>query len=509
MKEEAQAFTIPLGEIIADTRMENKNPFFCTLQIQRRGIIARGIYIRIEDETINEQFIGQVIDGPYYFSDKAEVPTPSGMETRPTQKICTIELTSVSARGEQGLVQTRPSPGSKAFIMDPKSVEEYVGATGDIEIGELASEKNVKIHLNSRTLNRHLGIFGTTGSGKSNTLQVITEEASRVGLSVLMFDAEGEYVKLNEPTDKLLDILQQFGEKPRRIHDFRVYSPVSNEITSPYRSKFGISFAKVNLEIFSEILGLSAQERVMFLDMIRKTKDYLGFEKYALHTVVDRLSKQLEAQVDNPSLPEVIAEANTSLYTKLAVIDRLGLMDVPNIEDLEPSELFVPGRVSVIDLSTSIDAVRNVVIAHSLDKIFRAKVEDLHNQFDTPILILIEEVHTFVSREKRNRMLETLTLMNELARRGRKRGISLGLVSQQPARLPPELFETINTRIIHRLSSAVNLKVLRESTGNVPESLWQTVPSLGRGEAVVVSPAYHSAVVAKIRPAATKRLQME
>jgi DNA helicase HerA-like ATPase len=508
LKEETRTLTVPLGEITADSRMENKNPFFCTLQIQRGCIVERGIYVCIEDETISKQFIGQVIDGPYYVSDP-EVRTLSGREIRPTQKICTIELTSVSANGEQGLVQTRPSPGSKAFIMDPKSVEEYVGATGDIEIGELASEKKVKIHLNSRTLNRHLGIFGTTGSGKSNTLQVITEEASRVGMSVLIFDAEGEYVKLNEPTDKLLDILQQFGERPRRILDLRVYSPVSNEKASPHHLKFGIPFAKVNLEVFSEILGLSAQERIMFLDMIRKTKDYLGFEKYALRTVVDRLSKRLEAQVENPTLPEVIAEANTSLYAKLAVIDRLGLMDVPDTEELEPSELFIPGRVSVIDLSASIDAVRNIVIAHSLDKIFRAKVEDLHNQFDTPILILIEEVHTFVSREKRNQMLGTLTLMNELARRGRKRGISLGLVSQQPARLPPELFETINTRIIHRLSSAVNIKVLRESTGNVPESLWQAVPSLGRGEAVVVSPAYHSAVVAKIRPAATKRLQME
>jgi len=184
-------------------------------------------------------------------------------------------------------------------------------------------------------------------------------------------------------------------------------------------------------------------------------------------------------------------------------------MDAPDTPEIMPEELFVPGRVSVIDRSTSLDAVRNVVIAYNLDKLFRAKVEDRAGALDTPILVLIEEVHTFISREKRDQMLGTLTLMTELARRGRKRGISLGLVSQQPARLPPELFETINTRIIHRLSSAVNIRVLRESTGNVPESLWQSVPSLGRGEALVVSPSYHNAVISQIRPAATKRLQAE
>jgi hypothetical protein len=149
------------------------------------------------------------------------------------------------------------------------------------------------------------------------------------------------------------------------------------------------------------------------------------------------------------------------------------------------------------------------VIAYNLDRLFRAKVEERAGVYDTPILVLIEEVHTFISREKHDQMLGTLTLMTELARRGRKRGISLGLVSQQPARLPPELFETINTRFIHRLSSSINIKAVRESTGNVPESFWQTVPSLGRGEALVASPSYHSAVIAQIRPAATKRLQTE
>jgi len=509
LEEETQTLTVHLGEITSDSPEGRKNPFFCTLQISRGGIIERGVYVRIEDETYGKQFIGQVIDGPYFVRDDSGVRTLSGADIRPLQKLCTVELTSVSTNGERGLVQTRPSPGSKAFVMDPESVQEYVGATGDLSLGRLASEKAVKLHINSKTLNRHLGIFGTTGSGKSNTLQVLTEEASRAGLAVLIFDVEGEYVKLNEPTTSLINVLKEFGEEPRRIRDLRVYSPISNEQASPTQLKFSIPFAKVNLEVFSEILGLTAQERIMFLDMIRKTKEYLGFESYTLHTVVDRLSKRLEAQVENPTLPEAIAEANMSLYTKLAVIDRLGLMDVPDTSELEPSELFVPGRVSVFDLSTSLDAVRNVVIAYSLDKIFRAKIENTNHEADTPILILIEEVHTFISREKRDQMLGTLTLMSELARRGRKRGISLGLVSQQPARLPPELFETINTRIIHRLSSAVNIKVLRESTGNVPESLWQAVPSLGRGEALVVSPAYQSAVLAQIRPAATKRLQTE
>ena len=500
---------VVIGEISSDSQWHHKNPNFCTLQIGRGEAVERGTYVRIQDEGLGRAFIGRIVDGPYFVSGESAAHTLSGAEIRPLQKLCTVELTSILVNGQRSLVQTRPAPGSKAFIMDASSVQEYIGAAGDLSLGRLASDKKVKLHIDSRTLNRHLGVFGTTGSGKSNTLQVITEEASRAGLCVLIFDVEGEYVKLNEATDKLTDLLSQFGEKPRQVKDLHVYVPASDGAADSAGTTFGIPFAKVNLEVFSEVLGLTAQERIMFLDMIRKTKEYLGFEPYTLHTVVDRLGRRLEAQVENPTLPEAIAEANMSLYTKLAVIDRLDIMDAQQTREIEPSELFVPGRVSVVDLSTSLDTVRNVVIAYHLDKLFRAKVEDKAGVFDTPILVLIEEVHTFISREKRDQMLGTLTLMTELARRGRKRGISLGLVSQQPARLPPELFETINTRIIHRLSSAINIRVLRESTGNVPESLWQTVPSLGRGEALVVSPYYHNAVIAQIRPAATKRLQAE
>jgi DNA helicase HerA-like ATPase len=498
---------IALGEVAGDPPERHRNPNFCNVQVGRGMTVERGVYVRIQDETSGKAFVGRIVDGPYFIT--GDVHALSGTEVRPLQKVCTVELTSVLINGERSLVQTRPAPGSKAYVMSADVVQEYVGATGDLAIGRLASDKKVKLHIASKTLNRHLGIFGTTGSGKSNTLQVITEEASQAGLCVLIFDVEGEYAKLNEPTDKLIDLLAEFGEKPREVGDLHVCVPVTEGTVSSSATRFGLPFAKVNLEVFSEVLGLTAQERIMFIDMIKKTKEYLGFEPYTLHTIVDRLAKRLEAQVENPTLPEAIAEANMSLYTKLAVIDRLGVMDPVNTPEIEPTELLVPGRVTVVDLSTSLDAVRNVVIAYTLDKLFRAKVEDKSGRFDTPILVLIEEVHTFISREKRDQMLGTLTLMTELARRGRKRGISLGLVSQQPARLPPELFETINTRIIHRLSSMTNIKVLRESTGNVPESLWQTVPSLNRGEALVVSPSYHNAIIAQIRPAATKRLQAE
>ncbi len=183
----------------------------------------------------------------------------------------------------------------------------------------------------------------------------------------------------------------------------------------------------------------------------------------------------------------------------------MGIVDTasPSISVLD---ILIPNKVTVIDLSDTSDRVKNIITADLLDKLFKHKLAHA----DTPrLMIVIEEAHTFISKEKKGQMVATLLLLLELARRGRKRGVCLNIVTQQPAHLPSELLELCNTRIMHRLSSTTNIDVLRESTGNVSDATWDTMPSLGRGESVISSPKYTMAVMTQVRPAASKRLWTE
>jgi DNA helicase HerA-like ATPase len=106
-------------------------------------------------------------------------------------------------------------------------------------------------------------------------------------------------------------------------------------------------------------------------------------------------------------------------------------------------------------------------------------------------------------------MMGTIAFLLEIARRGRKRGICLGIVTQQPAFLPSELLELCNIRIMHRLSSTTNIGCLRESTGNVPDSMWRLLPSMGVGQAIIASPTYTRSVIAQVRPVASKRIEQQ
>jgi len=457
----------------------------------------RGIYVQIGSSKGDVSFVGRLLDGPFF--------------TQKPGAFYLVELTSMLVGGHRTAVQTRPRPGSPVSMLEPKEVQAYVGATGDFVLGHLIGQSEVEVAIESVVLNRHIGIFGTTGGGKSNSLQVIAEEASRSNRAVLIFDIEGEYVSMNEPTDALLPILETFGKSPQGIKKFQVYVPAPNSSRNIAAQKFGIPFADLDLEIFSEVLGLTPFERVYLFDIARKAKDVSGtFRAYEIGTLIDVLKKRIDAQVDKSSFPEVVAEAHMGLYAKLSLVQRAGILDSHRagevFDRLRPEDICSAGKISVIDVNESSDVVRNICIVHLLKEVFNYKTRSLDAP---PILIFMEEIHTFLSKAKIRTMTATLTMLTEMARKGRKRGIGLGLVSQQPALVPSELIELCNTRFMHRISSDANLNALRKSTGNVPDSLWDLLPSLGNGEALISTPRFYHAVAAQIRPNMSKRLRVE
>ena len=478
-----------IGRVLPDS--ERLGAANCLIAVDE-GTIARGTYVKIEGDG-GRSYFSQIVDGPYHFDG----------EMGNHEAVYTARLSAMVAGGVQRAVLDRPKPKAPVYLLERDLVQRFLGAVGDMTVGRLTTQESVQIGLDSDTLTKHVGIFGTTGSGKSNTIQVMMEEASKAGFSVIVFDVEGEYVAMDQPTDKLQELLGRFGLRPIGADDLTVYVPQSSRSRRKDAIKFGISFEHIDQQVFSEVAGLNSMEYIYFLDLIDKVKAVAPtFREVTLKAVLQRLRGRLQAQADNPTLPGHVAEAHTTLYSKLTVVEGLEIVDT-TAKPVDVNDVLTPKKISVVDLSDASDPVKNIIIADLLDKLFKCKLANP----DTPrLFVALEEAHTFISAEKRDKMMATLILLLELARRGRKRGICLNIITQQPARLPAELLELCNTRIMHRMSSTTNIEVLRQSTGNVPESLWDTLPSLGRGEALIASPRYTTAVITQIRPVASRRL---
>ena len=76
--------------------------------------------------------------------------------------------------------------------------------------GEVLSE--APVHLSLKTMNRHGLIAGATGTGKTKTLQVITEGLSDASVPVLLMDIKGDLSGIAEPGAFNDKIKERYGK---------------------------------------------------------------------------------------------------------------------------------------------------------------------------------------------------------------------------------------------------------------------------------------------------------
>lgn len=79
---------------------------------------------------------------------------------------------------------------------------------------DLKSVANAQVKIPLKTLNRHGLIAGATGTGKTKTIQVLSEKLAENGVSVLMMDIKGDFSGVAEPgvsNPKITDRITAIG----------------------------------------------------------------------------------------------------------------------------------------------------------------------------------------------------------------------------------------------------------------------------------------------------------
>lgn len=503
-----------LGHIDWDQHSATNERVWLRVPGNHRGRVLRNQFVRIVDaKSQGVMFLGRLVGGPFFPANgSADDETPS--------ILAELEVQGELIEGRPRDTNNRPAPGSPVHELTAAEVSDLLGFAGDMLLGTLSGREDLTVSLQSKNkevIPRNVGIFGTVGSGKSNTTQVLIEEAAANGWAVIVLDVESEYVEMDQPStdERLFPKLTKFGRAPQGLSDFHVFYPASCSTDRSKSQPFTLRLADFETSVICEILQTTLPERNALLDCV----EYLEQKNRAKVSTseVEGLASLLDAS-PQAKLPYTLrtlrerAQDRSSrstdfmdfqgLSAKLMWLLQSGAFDQPNMKGLDPKEMLTPGRVSVLDVSVANDVVKNLVTADLLRKVFAYKI--LKN--DTPpTLLVIEEAHSFISREKAQTMHATLQMLRHVSRRGRKRWLAVAFVSQQPGHLPPEIFELCNTRIVHTLRSLHNLEALMSTTGDVTRELWARCPLLGTGEAVVSSPQLKRPVVVAMRPAMSRR----
>ena len=490
-----------------------------------RHRIVRDRYVRIEDPLGSRSgFLGRIVAGPFFPAKEKSgdvFRTSNGhAQSGEVVILAEIELQGELFEGRTRASKSRPASRACVYELNPTEVAELLGFSGDMVLGAISGQDDIWFRLQSKNkgvLPRNVGIFGTVGSGKSNTAQVVIEEASANGWAVIVLDVESEYIEMDSASveNSFLKNLTQYDKDPGGVTDFHVYHPASCASERGNSEPFTLRLADFESSIIAEILQASLAERNALLDCIeylesrsrskvvtREAEGTAPLLDAAPQTNVPFTLRLLKERATERSSRSTELFDYTALATKLMWLVQSGAFDQASMRSLDPGLMLKPGRVSVLDVSMSNDIIKNLVTADLLRKVFAYKVA---RPEAPPTLLVIEEAHSFISKEKAQTMQATMQMLRNVARRGRKRWLSLAFVSQQPGHLPPEIFELCNTRIVHTLRSMHNLDVLMSTAGDVGREMWARCPLLGPGEAIVTSPQLKRPVVVTIRPAMSQR----
>jgi len=381
----------------------------------------------------------------------------------------------------KGLDSTATSTFAAATVAeaDPDMVSSLnVGAAATLDIGSIASGRDLPARLIPRRLNRHTFWCGQSGSGKTYALGVLLEEVLlHTELPLIIFDPNGDFVRLADIRD---DAPPDRAEQLRQLK-LRVLRP---------RSQPG-----EDLRVRFTDLELPAKAALMRLDPLIDRVEY----NTTLH-LEELLSERRIDQI-LPALRELDDPGATSLALR---IENLGLLNweiwalgglhVTEIIDTRPA-------ATVLDLGGFRYNEEPLVVALAvLDELWSRRNER------RPVLLVIDEAHNLCSPDLTSPLQTAVRdRIIQIAAEGRKYGLWLLLSTQRPSKIHSGIISQCDNLALMKMSSQSDLDELTKIFGFAPPAMVSLSPQFRQGEALFAGGFAPVATTVRVR----KRLTHE
>ncbi len=362
--------------------------------------------------------------------------------------------------GMQERISLPPSPGQKVFSADENILADFLGLDKNgIEIGKLAFH-NVDVKLNiSKLFQKHAAILAMSGSGKSHLSAVLIEELlENSSPAIIVFDPHGEYAG--------------FGNDEKFMGRTKVFD----------KNNISISANKLSVSTLSELITeLSPVQRRELNSLLRELK-----EKNPAFNFEDLLKYVEESEINDKTRDTLL-----SWLSEISASRLFSAVDSPSVEELARS-----GQLSIFDLSDFVHLRdRQIILTTFARKLFEAR----RQKKIPPFILFVEEAHQFCPQDVERSLSISRSVIEQIAREGRKFNACLVLISQRPINLSTTALSQCNTHIILRVTNPYDLDHIQKSSEGLTSDVINTIPGLKVGEAYVVGEAVNYPILLKIR----------
>ena len=344
--------------------------------------------------------------------------------------------------------------------------------------------------------NRHLLVAGATGTGKTRTLQLLTEGLSAGGSSVLLCDVKGDLTGLAEPgtsSEKLLSRTaangQQWAASAFPVELLSLGGADAQFPGVPVRAEVS-DFGPI---LLARALSLNTTQE-QALQLIFAWADSQGLELVDLPDLRSVISF-LTSEDGKDELAEIggVSKATAGVILRaLTALESQGggqFFGAPGFDtaDLIRSDSSGRGIISLLGVGdiSSRPALVSAVIMFLLANLFST----LPEVGDVPrpkLVFFFDEAHLLfadATKEFERQVVQTVRLI-------RSKGVGVVFVTQTPKDIPSDVLAQLGSRIQHglRASTPEDFKKLKATVQTFPKTsleLDEVLTTLGTGEAVV------------------------
>lgn len=375
----------------------------------------------------------------------------------------------------------------------------YEASEGTICLGGILHDDkiidNLQVNIAIKSINRHGLIAGATGTGKTKTIQMLSEQLSSQGVSTLLMDIKGDLSGLAMPGEMSETILQR--QKMLNLD----YTPMSYPVELlAMGEEPGVKVRATLLEfgplLFAKMLGLNETQTSIISILFQYAKD----NNLLLLDLSD--IKQLLNYAQGAGKAEIESKygglASSSLKSILRYIIELEaqggyeIFGEPcfDVNDLIRTDTKGMGIISILRLINMQDKPKlfSTFMLGLLNSIYTTFPE-IGDSDKPKLVIFIDEAHLIFN----NASKELLTHLDSMVKLIRSKGVGLIFCTQSPKDVPDGILSQLGLKIQHALRAftAKDRKAIKLIAENFPvSSFYDTatlLTSLGTGRALLTA----------------------
>jgi len=346
-----------------------------------------------------------------------------------------------------------------------------------------------------KTMNRHGLIAGATGTGKTKTLQVISEQLSEKGIPVLLMDVKGDLSGIAKPGEEKSFITERHAKIgiPYTVKEFPVELLTLSQQDGVRLRATVSEFGPV---LLSRILDLNDIQGGVLAVIFKYCDDrqMALLDLKDLKKVIQYVTEEGKEEMEN-EYGKISTSSTGIILRKVMELEQQGA-DLFfgelsfDVRDLMRRDSRGNGFINIMRLTDIQDRPKlfSTFMLSLLAEVYSQMPEK--GDADKPeLVIFIDEAH-LVFNQAGKALLDQIENIVKLIR---SKGIGVFFVTQNPTDVPNGVLAQLGLKVQHALRAftAVDRKAIKLTAENYPLSDFykteDTITALGIGEALVTA----------------------